>query len=221
MRFYLTVISLFVAFSLASQESTNIIRSSLRADIKKDDAIEVDLQFLISANQDTIVDLKALSFENSSISNLKCFLNEIEIAIEFQKTKKIFSGRLKLEEGEDQVLQFIYQLPLVSLDTKLVLPLIYPELPTVDPEQELFHGWLRIYRPLEVFEAFPTAGWQVKPESVFADHDLLLQAIPSIITLQLGEGDKPFFSVMRLVDGFVILLLIGLMVAGWKKIRQI
>lgn len=145
--------------------------------------------------------------------------------IAFKGSDKIMSGKLTEAGGmpTGTELTVFYRVPFLSSEDlfKLTIPVVYPDISSAADINDLFTAAIEIDSKWKIHKNFPAQTWSIENADQSTVHHLSLQAIPSVITLKGSTEAKPMFSMMNLVDGAVILVLLVLLLFGWKKLKQV
>lgn len=223
--FYITSVSL-------SAQSSNIRVKKAELDFYGIETLgsasfNVSITYHFSQPLESELTLKVLNF-NTPVANSVYFTKDAQGGVQritFKGNAKVMTGKISrlFTSGLGDKLTVFYRIPVPDMNDAfdLTLPIVYPDMPSESNIATLFSASLELPENANIYEQFPTQTWSIKSTPPTKVHQLSLPAIPSVITLNRGTGPQPFFSTLRIVGGFIILVLLILLVLGWKKIKQL
>lgn len=222
MRMLTFLISLCFSTILFAQENPAGLNSALLNAILEGEArsVQIKTSYDLNVSKGELT-LKALNFPSAPLSPVRAYINSEKFDITFRQNGKIASAPLNFSTAGTIRLQLNYEVPLGQSDPfTLIIPVVYPDVAAREASQEFFNAAIQI-KGFQIHEAFPSATWTMDTKGDWNLHQLTLQAVPSMIKLKLGKGGRPLLSTLNLVDLAVILILVSLLIIGWKKIRQV
>ena len=222
MRMLMTSMMLCLSIALTAQENPAGINSVMVNAIVDDDSrsVQVKLYYDLSVSKGETI-LKVLNFPSAPLSPVRAYVNGEIKDITFTQQGKIASAPIHFNNSGKVGLQLNYEVPLGTNDpVTLIIPIVYPDMPASEASQDFFNASI-VLEGYQIHEAFPSNSWSVEKKDGWTLHELTLQAVPSMIKLKLGKGNKAMLSTLNLVDLAVIVILLILLALGWKKIRQV
>lgn len=105
-------------------------------------------------------------------------------------------------------------------DQKATIPLVVPRWVPFEPIPETFTAGIAVPEGLTVTGSFPTSVFN-KPEAGRAGHyDLGLQGVPAMLILRTEIGNGSPLTLERILDLFVVLILLVIGAAGVRYLRR-
>jgi hypothetical protein len=103
---------------------------------------------------------------------------------------------------------------------RVTLPLIVVPWAPEEARPETFAADIIVPESLSLYGSFPTGELQPATSGGRSHYRLSLQVVPSVLTLRASVGGPPLLTVTRVMDGFVILLLLAFGIFGWRYLRR-
>ena len=85
---------------------------------------------------------------------------------------------------------------------------------------DAFQAVIQLSEEYSLRSVFPAMRWKIDQQAAKSIYSFKLQTIPAWIKFKVFKGSPPLFSLELLVDLGVGLVLILLMLVGWKKLKK-
>jgi hypothetical protein len=226
----LTISFLLSGLSLSAQSDNTVEKAEMEftgIETLSSDAFNVSITYYFTQPLGTEIELKVLDF-GTPVAGSAYFRKGKQGSlqqIDFAGKSKVMSGRIDslTAIGLGSQLTVLYQVPLPDMNDSFDfnIPIIYPNIASASNNAGLFTAAMKFPGTINLYEQFPAQTWSLEKAGNHNLHKLSLQAVPSVIKLTGGIEPQPMFSMLRLVDGFIIFILIILLFLGWKKIKQV
>jgi hypothetical protein len=103
---------------------------------------------------------------------------------------------------------------------RVTLPLIVVPWAPEEARPETFAADIVVPESLSIYGSFPTGELRPATSGGRSHYRLGLQVVPSVLTLRASVGGPPILTVTRVLDGFVVLLLLAFGISGWRYLRR-
>ena len=139
----------------------------------------------------------------------------------------LLEGRVEFDpedNADSQVLELTYSVDGAYLHRAsgrmYRVPLILPRWPPQDSPPDFLVAEALIPSGSSVSEAFPTVRPVVASTDEHTQVTLSLQTATSMLRYRVDPGDPRLWTTARLVDAFVLLVLLAIGVVGWRVLRR-
>lgn len=194
---------------LRAEVSANLTQVSIQYEIKGDATL----------NQ---LPFRAIGWNQDQIEQVRVKINEKEIPLNLQMlNQRVAMGNMALKPTlsalKGQTFEVTYELSMGAQKGRLTIPVVFPDLQAEGSNNSFFSSTIRLEESYVLDAVFPAMTW--KEDKTKNDYHFELQVIPAWVKFHCYKGQIPFWRLERIVDVFVILVLLGLLLIGWKKIK--
>lgn len=170
-----------------------------------------------------------IRFGDTQLSDVRGTLDGEPVTIRLQSGVSTLSrGALSLAGGRrtpaPRLVRFEYQVDGAWSGSgdryRVTLPLIVVPWAPEEARPETFAAEIIVPERLSIYGTFPTGVLQPATTNGQSHYRLGLQVVPSMLSLRASVGGPPLVTVTRVMDGFVVILLLAFGISGWRYLRR-
>lgn len=222
-----------LAAGAAAQEPEAVpsLRSAvLDADATRGARAEVRVTYGLTVPAGTeAVPLTVLSPAPAAVDGLTARSDDGPLAVELPPSETSQrSGVVRIRAGaaaRDMTLVLTYGVDGAFQDSgdgiRVMIPVVAVDWPPSDPLPGTFQARVQLPPDVTPYESFPTTvGGLARGGTDPGPSVLELSVQPAWVSLRARHGPPPTWTVPRVADAFVVLLLLGLGAVGWGRMRE-
>ncbi len=193
-------------------------------------SIAVVVEFRVEPGEETqAIPFTVIRFGDTQLSDVQGTLDGEPVPIRLQSGASSQSrGALSLSGDRmtsgPRLVRFEYQVDGAWSGSgdryRVTLPLIVVPWAPEEARPETFAAEIIVPEMLSLYGSFPTGDLQPATTNGQSHYRLGLQVVPSMLTLRASVGGPPFLTVTRVMDGFVVILLLAFGISGWRYLRR-
>lgn len=216
----LIVIILFLHGAIVVGKCNNLQSAVMEAKVD-DSTIQVIIQYELTVSKETNqIPFRLIEGDLATLSNLKVIMDGTTFPFELQsENARVKTGTLSFKKaltiGQSYRIKVEYQLNKGVLDKRLTIPVLFPDVTPIQADASFFTAQLWLPDQYVLESIFPAMRW-TKKEGIYTFD---LQVIPAWVKFDCYSGKLPLFGLERLVDVGVMVVLLGLIFVGWKKLK--
>ncbi len=230
MRNFLIVVLLICSFCVQAFSVNELEQARMEVDFDeslKNTMVRITCQIHLDSDVDRIP-LRVVADERIALLNPKALIGGDTFEIDLKQiNQRVARGNilgLRLSKSDSLLtLSIHYDLEGLVWNKKSVvtlIPVLFVDWKAEQASVDAFSAHLRLPKQYSLRSIFPAMIWKKKADEDTDVYSFSLQTLPAWISCKIYIGPQPFFSLERLVDLGVILILLALMIIGWKKLKN-
>ena len=165
--------------------------------------------------------LRMIGFRKGEIQNVRVETDTgFDSVLLKAKDHNVAVGQIELSSAQSQdslaTLVLSYELP---FSNRMTIPILLVDTEIVAARQASFQAQIKVPNDYAIRSVFPAMRWKANQRKEGKVYQFEMQAIPAWIKFRVFEGKAPFWSLERVIDWGIILLLVGLIAFGWKLFK--
>ena len=178
----------------------------------------IEQKLFIEADTVQSLELKALKFENSTISEIRVeSLKTVDF--EVQEEDEIVKVQVKSYSEEQPAIIVYYKVK--PLNPEFYIPIFFTDLQASDSDNGFFNMNIRLSEEQGYFVHFPT----VEIRETIAEEDKSLSfdlpALPSVIRMEWTNGNNGFWNYINMADWIVAVIFVIIAILIWRNRKQL